>query len=446
VRSALRSAARSPGLAAVVILSLGLGIGANTAVFSVINAVMLRDMPVREPGQLVEPRTHYPGDPPMNFFAWPSHFAGAATLADLAGVGPQRLHVAVEGRAAETVDADYVTGGLFPMLGLRPALGRLIGPDDDRADGDPAVAVLGWELWRSRFDRDPGVLGRRVALHGVPVTVIGVAPRGFRGLYAGAGRTTGAWVPAGLARLMPAGAAPPGAQLIARMKPGVRIGEAEAELRVLDRVRIEQMAERDPQWRKAVLELTPAGGGFAYLSDRFGGQLVALMAIVALVLLLACVNVASLLAARAVSRERELAVRVALGASRGRLVREALGESLLLATVAGALGLLASYWGARALVASWPIDPRSRLERYDLALAPDVTVLAFTALVALSAAVLAGLAPALGAFRSAAASPLREGGSLSLARPRRRPGARRRAGRRVGGTADRRRAVRAARL
>jgi hypothetical protein len=103
------------------ILSLGLGIGANTAVFSVINVVMLRDMPVREPGQLVEPRTHYPGDPPMNFFAWPSHFAGAATLSDLAGVGPQRLHVTVDGGATETVDADYVTGSLFPMLGAARA-------------------------------------------------------------------------------------------------------------------------------------------------------------------------------------------------------------------------------------------------------------------------------------------------------------------------------------
>jgi len=121
-----------------------------------------------------------------------------------------------------------------------------------------------------------------------------------------------------------------------------------------------------------------------------------------------------------VSRERELAVRVALGASRGRLAREALGESLLLASAAGAIGLGLAYAGARALVASWPIDPRSRLDRYDLALAPDATVLAFTTLVALSAAVLAGLAPALGAFRSAAATPLREGGSLSLTRPRRR--------------------------
>jgi putative ABC transport system permease protein len=437
VRPAFRSAARSPGLTAVAVLSLALGIGANAAVFTVINAVMLRDMPVREPGQLVEPRTLYPGDPPMNFFAWPSHFASASTLSDLAGVAPQRLHLGIEGRAAEGIDADYVTGSLFPMLGVRPALGRMIGPDDDRPDGDPAVAVLGWEVWRSRFDGDPGVIGRRIALHGVSVTVIGVAPRGFHGTHVGWGRTTGVWLPAAMARVMPEGAVPPAVMIIARMQPGVRVEDAEAELRVLDRVRIEQMAERDPQWRRAVLVVTPAGAGFAYLSDRFGGQLLALMAIVALVLLLACVNVASLLAARAVSRERELAVCVALGASRGRLVREALSESLLLASVAGALGLLLSYWGASALVASWPIDPRSRLERYDLALAPDVTVVAFTALVVFAASMLAGLAPALGAFRSAITGGVRlpsdrrlgsvrlqpdRHGRLGLARARRRFG------------------------
>jgi hypothetical protein len=240
IRYALRTMRRTPGLTTVAILSLALGIGANSAIFSLIDTLLLRPLPVREPGQLVEILGRY-GETRGNQIAWKyyEHFRdGNHVFSDLLATAPARFRLAGNRLDAEVGDAEYVAGNYFSALGLRPAAGRLLGPDDDRL-GAPtsAVAVISWPYWKTRFNLDPAAIGAQITINQAPMTIVGVAPREFFGLQIGI--QTDAWIPASHEPVIqPPGQRGSGAlqvKMIGRLKPGASIEAALAELQVLDR-------------------------------------------------------------------------------------------------------------------------------------------------------------------------------------------------------------------
>jgi predicted permease len=412
----------------VAVLSLALGIGANTAIFSLINALMLRPLPVREPLQLVELLALYPGDPRLNLFTW-KHYQQfrdqSQAFSDLLAVSPSRFHVTADGGDAENVYGDYVVGTFFSALGIEPALGRMIGPPDDRLGVSPAVAVVSWSYWQNRFNGDRAILGKQIVMDGVPATIVGVAAREFSGLQVGI--RTDLWLPVAIEPLIQKPSRRATGELlvhvIGRLKPGVSIDRAQAEMRVLDRSRIEEIAaaRHDPLWRQVRLDVAPAGAGLSALREQFATPLLVLMVIVGLLLLVASTNVASMLLARGAARQREMAVRVSLGAGRTRLVRQVLTESLLLSVAAGAFGVALAYVGSDALVRiiasgrpmpGWP--PSLQIDA-----GPDLTVLSFTASVAMLTGLLFGLAPAWNAFAPSPVNSLRGTGAVSETRSRR---------------------------
>jgi predicted permease len=412
---------RAPGFSAVAILSLALGIGANTAIFSLINTLMLRPLPVRHPGELVQFLSQYPdpAEPPSNSYSWKYYerFRDEThAFSDLIGVSPARFHLRADGIDADAIDAEYVVGNYFTMLGVTPALGRLLGPhDDELGAANAAVAVLSWASWVNRFHGDPSVVGRRLVVDGVQATVIGVAPRRFFGLQLGAAPEI--WLPVAMEPLIqkPSRRASGelGMSVMARVKTGVPLDQARAELRVIDRDRIEEIAKRgDAKWRQVTIDVVPAAAGLSGFKYAYAKPLFALMAIVGLLLLLACANVATLLLARGAARHREMTVRVALGAGRLRLVRQVLTESLALAAAGCLLGIVLAYFGADALMR---IVTSGRIvgmpAHIEIQPALDLSVLLFTVVVSLVTGVLFGLAPALSAFSPAPAGSLRATGA-----------------------------------
>ena len=415
VRFAVRMLRRSPGFTAVAVLSLALGIGANVGIFSLINTLMLRLLPVRDPESLVELLHQYPGEPRMNGYSWQSyeHFRDHNhVFSGLIGFCPSRFDLRGEGLGGQTVDGEYVVGDFFPVLGVKPAIGRLIGPGDDLVGAArSAVAVVSWSFWKSRFNLDPGILGKQITLQNVPVTVIGVAPREFFGLEIWS--RPNIWVPTGLEPLIGTPSqtffGEPLA-LIGRLKPGVSIDQARAEMNVLFQFTLDEMSKgsKNPLIRKIKLDIAPAGAGLAFLRDQFEQPLLVLMALVGLLLLIACTSIATLLLARGAAREHEMALRVSLGAGRLRLLRQVVTESLLLSGAGSLLGTLVAYFGARSLVrillSGRPIvglPPHFTFE-----VQPDAHVLLFTLAAALVTGVLFGLAPALRAMATPPASML----------------------------------------
>ena len=403
LRYALRLMRRNPGFTTVAVLSLALGIGANTAIFSLFNTVMLRTLPVSHPEQLVELLQKYPGEPRGNgYYSWPTyeHFRDHNhVFSALTGMSFDTLaRVRKEGSEPETLIVENVLGNYFAVLGLKPAIGRLIGPEEVPATGDGDVVVVSWQYWNSRLNGDPALVGKRIYVNNAPKTVIGVAPRAYTGPQIGL--RTDVWMP----REKNAVA------MLGRLKPGATIAQARAEMPVLFWFTIEERAARskDPLVRQWKMEVEPAGAGFARVRDRYGKPLVLLMAVVGLLLLLACINMASMLLARSAGRQRELAVRIGLGASRGRLVRQMLTESVLLSAAGTVIGVLLAYFGAGALV---KIMASGRAhERIEIQVVPDLHLLLFTAGIAVLTGLLFGLAPAWYAFRSAPASSLRHAG------------------------------------
>jgi putative ABC transport system permease protein len=429
LRFALRLLAKERWFTTVAVVSLALGIGANTAIFSLINTLMLRMLPVREPQQLVQFMSAYPGEPRMNSFSF-AHYERVrdvnTVFSDVIGAAPARFTIG--GSAPEEAYAEYVTGNFFAALGLEPALGRLVRVEDDRAGGDAAVAVLSWSYWSRRFAADPAIVGRQIVVNTIPVTVVGVAAIRFTGIEIST--RPDMWLPMAvepmIARSSQRQSGRPSMAILARLKPGVSIEQATAEMRVLDRARLDDMVRvfGNSHWLKARLDVEPAGAGTSVLGERLGRPLLALMAMVGVLLLLACVNIASLLLARGAVREREMALRAAIGASRLRLWRQVFAESLLLSGGGGIIGIVVAYFGAttvvRILLSGRPIvglPPQLHID-----VQPDLRVLLFTALVAVATGVLFGLVPAWNASASAQISTLREGGTVGERRSRRRVG------------------------
>src|ERR1017187_4576081 len=418
IRYALRGMRRSPGFPAVAVLSMALGIGANTAIFSLINALMLRTLPVHDPGRLVELLFKAPGQDHFNAFDWRNYqhyrennhvFSGLIAASDT----PFTIRGA--GLEPEIVRGGFVSTNYFSTLGVNPVLGRLIGPEDG-SPGSPAnVAVVSWSYWQNRFNSDRAIVGRQISDGNQPLTIVGVAPRDFVGLEPA--NPQDIWLPLTASQPGNATTAQYWLKLAARLKPGVSIGQARAEMNVLWQWTLEQefKANDDRTVREWKMEVQPAGPGLSHLRDQFGKPALVLMAVAALLLLIACANIASLLLARGAARRREMAVRVSLGAGRLRLLRQELTGSVLLSASGGLLGILLANWGTGLLVRIMG----SGRQRVELQAHPDLVVLLFTAGIALLTGILFGLAPAWQSFRSAPMSFLRESARAGETRGRR---------------------------
>ena len=386
----------------MAVLSLALGIGANTAIFSLFYTIVLRQLPVAHPEQLVElvrdspSELHWAG-----YWGWEKYeylrdhnhvFSG------ITGMSFDNLaSVHAEGSEPETLIQENVPGNYFRVLGLKPAIGRLIGPEDVPASGSGDVAVVSWSYWNRRFHRDPAILGKRIFYNDTLKTIIGVAPQGYVGPRVGS--RTDLWIPVAHGDFT----------MLARLKAGVTIKNAQAEIAILYRALLEQNADQAENPRlQTRMELLPAGAGLVRVRDQYGKPLVLLMAVVALLLLLACINMASMLLARSAGRQREIAVRVGLGASRGHLIKQMLTESILLSFAGAAFGILFAYFGTSVLVR---IMASSRaFEHIEIQVHPDFHLLLFTVGIALLTGLLFGLVPAWHAFRFAPASDLRQSG------------------------------------
>ncbi len=397
VRYALRLMRRSPGFTAVAVVSLALGIGANTAIYSLLYTVMMRPLPVAHPEQLVELVRNSPSE-----FHWAGYWEWGKYeyLRDrnhlLSGITGMRFdnlaEVRIPGSDPETSILETVPENYFRVLGLKPAIGRFFRPEDVPANADGDVAVVSWSYWDRRFQRDREILGKRILYNDAPIIVIGVAPRNYVGPRVGS--STDLWTPTGGGDLT----------MLARLKPGVTIQQAQAEIAVLYR----QMPGAPRVHPPTTMELLPAGAGLARVRDQYGKPLVLLTVGVGLLLLLASINIASMLLARSAGRQRELAVRVGLGAGRGRLVRQMLTESLLLSVSGAAAGAAVAHYGVGILVR---ILASSRaFERIDIEVHPDPDVVLFSTGIALFTGLLFGLAPAWYAFRAQPAMALRQAG------------------------------------
>jgi len=433
---ALRFLRRSPGFTTITVLTLALGIGANVAVFTLINAVMLRPLPVRHPENLVELLFRFPGDPRLNSYWWMDYERlrdGNHVFSNLMAVSLDRRQVSSDALAPEVVPCMYVGGEFFDVLGIRPAMGRLIGPENARAGTqDSAVAVISWSYWQRRFNLDPRIVGTTLLIDRVATRIVGVAPRGFFGLQPGIEPPV--WLPLAVEPLLqnPSrlsnGTLP--VAIFGRLEPGVSLDRATAEVRVLDRPRRERLAERikDRRFLDAQVDVVPAAAGITMyapsLGDRFGSALSWTMTAVAVLLVIACVNVASLLLARGAARQREMAVRVALGAGRLRIFRQLVTESVLLATFGGALGVLLAY-GAAGMLARFLASGRAPVgvpDGLQIAAHVDARVLLFAVGTAMATGVLVGLVPAWHAFTSSPSTSLRAIGAASETRSTRRFG------------------------
>jgi predicted permease len=387
----LRQFAKHPGFTAIVVLTLGLAIGANSAIFSVVNVFLLKSLPVAHPEQLVNIGLQPSGGFEQKAYEYLRDHQ--KTLTGLIAWDDGNIAVVIDGKSSVNT-VDFVSGNFYSMLGVDLLAGRIFTPADD-VPGAPAVAVISYEFWRERFGLDPSVIGKTVQLKDVACTIIGVARPGFRGLRTG-GTAARITIPAQWHAHLTLKDNTTFA-LFGRLAPSVNPQQAEADLNLAYHQWLipEAKTVSDPLERQALLRQTiivsPARQGELEFDRRFVVQLRLVEAVVALVLMLACVNLANLLLARGTSRSREIAVRLALGARRGRIIRQLLTENLLLAMCGGALGLALS----APLMRLFALILRGNSNAEALGIGVDRTVLLFTAVLSIASGILFGLVPAL---------------------------------------------------
>jgi predicted permease len=440
LRFALRGIRRSPLFATVAILSLALGIGANTAIFTLLDQLMLRELPVKDPEQLVmlyQRGAHNGSNMGPRMHSYPMYQDFQQKAAPFSEVLCRRLvstSASIDNRT-ERLTAEMVSGNFFSMLGVKAAAGRLFSSkeDDQVYQGHPVV-VLSYDYWTTRFTRDPGVVGRKILVNNYPMTIVGVSAQGFAGIDPA--RSPQIRVPI----LMKPAMVPEWTwvqvadrrtrwvQVFARLKPGYTVESAQAPVQGLfSQIRqyeatlpaaAKWSAYARDQFLRGTLHLEKAATGYSQLRNNFSTALLVLMGMVGLVLLIACANVANLLIARAFARQKEIAVRLSIGASRGQLVRQLLVESLLLSIAGGAAGVALAVGMTKGLLALVPSEGNPLLIRAE----PDLRILLFTLGLTFLTGIVFGLVPALRASRPDLWSTLKDamgsiaghGGSLLL--------------------------------
>jgi predicted permease len=412
IRYGARMLMKNPGFLIVAVITLALGIGANTAIFSMVDAFLLRPLPVKDPAQITV----------LAFQQKQGNFQTQFSLADYRDIRDQSAEVfsdvfayqfgldglSVDGKA-DRVMTNYVTGNYFSALGLKPALGRLILPSEGDVPGADPVMVLGYSYWQTRFGGDPGIIGRKVSVDGQPITIIGVAPKDFVGVYPIL--SVQGYLPMGMATI----AGNPSdfmtnrqvrnVPVLARLRPGAKLEQAQAVLAVIS----QRLAQEYPEAHKnlnvqAFRELEARPNPDPNHTVFVVGGL--FLGLAVMVLLLACVNVANILLVRSTVREREMAIRAALGAARNRMIRQLLTESVLLALLGGVAGVLLGYWGSSALSS---VNVQTDLPvHFDFGF--DWRVFGFATAAALLTGIIVGIVPAVRASRGNLSAILHEGG------------------------------------
>jgi len=409
-RLALRNLRRSPLFTCVAVASLALGIGANTAIFTLIDQLILRLLPVQDPEQLVMIWTTGPhlgsnrGDRRASYPMYEDFQKRSQSFSSVFCKFDLQVSASYGGQT-ERIDGELVSGNFFQSLGVKPAIGRVLSPElDDRVYQGHPVAVLSYQYWATRFAANPAVIGQKMLVNNYPLTIVGVSAAGFNGMDPAISPEIR--IPIQMKPLMTPGWDDIGdrrsqwVHLFGRMKPGYSIDRAKASLQPL----LSQILQYEltlPEMRdttaynrnlflKRQVKMEPAASGYSRTRQNYGTALIVLMCMVGVVLLIACFNVANLLIARAAARQKEVAVRLAVGASRRQLLGQLLVESLILSLAGGAAGLALAYVMIRGLLSFLPSDGTPLL----LHATPDPRILAFNAALAILTGVLFGLAPA----------------------------------------------------
>ena len=440
VKFALRTLRLNPLFATIATLSLALGIGANTAIFTLMDQLMLRMLPVKDPDRLVmlyQRGNHMGsnmGDRMHSYPLYQDFQQKAEPFAEVICRREVEASLSVDNQT-ERVATELVSGNFFSALGIKPAVGRVFhSEEDDRQYSGHPVVVLSHEYWATRFAGDPNVVGKKILVNNYPMTIVGVSAAGFSGLDPA--RSAQIRVPILMKPvLMPSqqwiymdNRRARWVQVFARLKPGYTAESAQSALQVLyTQIRRYEMslpAAKDwsaysrEQFMKGTIQVEKAAAGYSQLRNRFSTALIVLMVMVGLVLLIACANVANLLIARAMARQKEIAVRLSLGASRGQLVRQLLVESLVLSFIGGACGVVLAFWMTRGLLSLVPSEGTPLLLRPE----PDLRILSFTIGLTFLTGLVFGLAPALrssrpdlwGTLKDVVGSVVGSGGSLVL--------------------------------
>lgn len=437
IRYGIRMLLKKPGFTAVAVLSLALGIGANTAIFSLLDAVLLKTLPVERPQELVlfgkgesmGMTTGFP-DGSTDLYSYPFYrqvqqqrtdvFSGVASLLSM----PWNVHGFVNsGGDIEQLQVQLVSGSYFPVLGVNAGLGRVLTEADDQNAGAHPVAVVSYAWWQQRLGANPSAVGQTITIDDTAYSIVGVAPRDFFGTTVGSAPDL--WIPLAMEKQLPPahwdGRTNENFQdlfLIGRLKPGVTAQQANAAVNLLFKQSLQARAGAQPTAQRlkeleaANLQLTPVSRGLSGLREQFSLSLRVLMGVVALVLLIASANVANLLLAHGAARSREFAIRLAVGAGRIRLARQLLTESALLALVGGVIGIGLSWWGVRLLLVMASDGP----EAVPVDAAPNLRVLGFTIGVSALCAIVFGTAPALRATRVEPNTSLKGGKTLNALR------------------------------